>query len=97
MAYDTISRSWFCVLNNPRDHGYTGSPQEICEKLRDEWISIHADGSGAWAYCISATGVPHVHMVLEDKEAMRFSEVKKAYVTLKKDSKTIEFFDGMAQ
>jgi DNA mismatch repair protein MutL len=34
MAYDTISRSWFCVLNNPRDHGYTGSPQEICEKLR---------------------------------------------------------------
>ena len=24
-------------------------------------------------------------------------EVKKAYVTLKKDSKTIEFFDGMAQ
>ena len=79
MANDTISRSWFCVLNNPRDHGYTGSPQEICEKLRDEWISIHADGSGAWAYCISATGVPHVHMVLEDKDAMRFSEVKKAY------------------
>ena len=24
-------------------------------------------------------------------------EIKKAYVTLKKDSKTIEFFDGMAQ
>ena len=27
----------------------------------------------------------------------RTAEVKKAYVTLKKDSKTIEFFDGMAQ
>ena len=27
----------------------------------------------------------------------RTPEVKKAYVTLKKDSKTIEFFDGMAQ
>ncbi|MBQ8130037.1 MAG: 50S ribosomal protein L23 [Clostridia bacterium] len=27
----------------------------------------------------------------------RTPEIKKAYVTLKKDSKTIEFFDGMAQ
>ena len=27
----------------------------------------------------------------------RTPEVKKAYVTLKEDSKTIEFFDGMAQ
>ena len=29
--------------------------------------------------------------------AGRPPEIKKAYVTLKKDSKTIEFFDGMAQ
>ena len=27
----------------------------------------------------------------------RTPEIKKAYVTLKEDSKTIEFFDGMAQ
>ena len=27
----------------------------------------------------------------------RVPEVKKAFVTIKKDSKTIEFFDGMAQ
>ncbi|MDR0395869.1 MAG: 50S ribosomal protein L23 [Oscillospiraceae bacterium] len=27
----------------------------------------------------------------------RTPEIKKAYVTLKKDSKSIEFFDGMAQ
>ena len=27
----------------------------------------------------------------------RTPEIKKAYVTLKKDSKTIEFFEGMAQ
>ena len=27
----------------------------------------------------------------------RTPEIKKAYVTLKKDSKTIEFFDGMAE
>ena len=29
--------------------------------------------------------------------AGRTPEIKKAYVTLKEDSKTIEFFDGMAQ
>ena len=79
MANDSISKSWFAVLNNPEEHGYEGTPQEICEKLQDEWISMHKDGSGAWAYCISATGVPHVHMVLEDKDAMRFSAVKKSY------------------
>ena len=34
---------------------------------------------------------------LEGRYAGRTPEIKKAYVTLKEDSKTIEFFDGMAQ
>jgi len=33
----------------------------------------------------------------QGKTQGRTPEVKKAFVTLKKDSKTIEFFDGMAQ
>ena len=33
----------------------------------------------------------------QGRYASRTPEIKKAYVTLKKDSKTIEFFDGMAQ
>ena len=33
----------------------------------------------------------------QGRYAGRTPEIKKAYVTLKKDSKTIEFFDGMAQ
>ena len=33
----------------------------------------------------------------QGKTAGRTPEIKKAYVTLKKDSKEIEFFDGMAQ
>lgn len=33
----------------------------------------------------------------QGRYADRTPEIKKAYVTLKKDSKTIEFFDGMAQ
>ena len=33
----------------------------------------------------------------QGRYAGRPPEIKKAYVTLKKDSKTIEFFDGMAQ
>ncbi|MEG0766638.1 MAG: 50S ribosomal protein L23 [Clostridia bacterium] len=33
----------------------------------------------------------------QGRTAGRTPEIKKAYVTLKKDSKTIEFFDGMAQ
>ncbi|MDR1570433.1 MAG: 50S ribosomal protein L23 [Oscillospiraceae bacterium] len=33
----------------------------------------------------------------QNKTSGRTPEIKKAYVTLKKSSKTIEFFDGMAQ
>lgn len=33
----------------------------------------------------------------QGKYSGRTAEIKKAYVTLKKDSKEIEFFDGMAQ
>jgi len=33
----------------------------------------------------------------QGKTQGRTPEIKKAYVTLKKESKTIEFFDGMAQ
>ena len=33
----------------------------------------------------------------QGKNSGRTPEIKKAYVTLKEDSKTIEFFDGMAQ
>lgn len=76
---DGVSRSWFCVFNNPADHGYTGTPQEICEKLRDEWIKDSETRSGAWAYCISEAGLHHVHMVLEDLKPMRFSAIKKEY------------------
>ena len=71
-----VARSWFAVLNHPEEHGYNGTPQEICEKLRDEWIGDSTTRSGAWAYCTSADGLNHVPMVLEDSVAMRFSAVK---------------------
>ena len=34
---DTVSRSWFAVFPNPEQHGYDGSPEEIVEKLKNEW------------------------------------------------------------
>ncbi len=79
MANNQVSKSWFAVLANPEDHGYSGTPQEICEKMCDEWLGNSSTRTGAWTYCISAGGLPHVHMVVEDEVAMRFSAVKKAY------------------
>jgi len=78
MAQD-ISKSWFAVLNNPADHGYSGTPQEVCERLRNEWIRDSTTRSGAWAYCVSAEGLHHIHFVLEDLTAMRFTGIKKSY------------------
>ncbi len=78
---DTVSRSWFAVFPNPEQHGYTGTPEEIVEKLKNEWISDNQLRKGWWGYCISPKGLPHVHMVLEDSASCRFSKVKKAYPT----------------
>ena len=76
---ETVTKSWFAVLNNPAEHGYAGTPEEVCSRLRDEWLIGGADRTGAWAYCVSADGLPHIHMVLEDAKAMRFSTVKSSY------------------
>lgn len=76
---NSVSTSWFAVFNNPADHGYSGTPEEVCYKLRDEWVGDSSTRSGAWAYCISEAGLHHVHMVLEDLKPMRFSSVKKEY------------------
>ena len=35
---DTVSRSWFAVFPYPEQHGYTGTPEEIIEKLKNEWV-----------------------------------------------------------
>lgn len=76
---DGITKSWFCVLNNPEEHGYQGTPQEIVDRLCEDWTATSPTRTGAWIYCISADGLKHVHMVLEDVKAMRFSAIKKSY------------------
>ena len=79
---DTVSKSWFCVFNNPEEHGYSGTPDEIAEAFADEWLNHRPTGSCAVAFCISADGLPHLHAVLEDNKAMRFSVVKKIYPSM---------------
>jgi hypothetical protein len=81
MAQDTVSRSWFAVFPYPEQHGYSGTPEEICEQLKQGWIGDNHLRKGWWGYCISDKGMPHIHMVLEGSGSMRFSAVKKAYPT----------------
>ncbi|NLG04557.1 MAG: replication protein RepA [Clostridia bacterium] len=71
-------RSWFCVLNNPQET-YTGEAQNIAEQVLSEWVENQPTRTGAVAYCISADGLIHLHMVLEDSNKARFSAIKKAY------------------
>ncbi len=76
---DTVSKSWFAVFNNPQDHGYSGEPSVVVDRLIEEWISGNPTRSCAMTFCVSADGLPHVHMVLEDVKAMRFSTIKKSF------------------
>lgn len=79
---DTVSKSWFCVFNNPEEHGYDGTPEEICERFADTWMESHPAGACAVTYCISADELKHLHAVLEDSKAMRFSAVKKVFPSM---------------
>ena len=46
---DAVTKSWFAVLNNPAEHGYAGTPEEVCSRLRDEWLIGGTERTGAWA------------------------------------------------
>lgn len=82
MTNDSVSRSWFAVLNNPEEHGFTGTPQEICQQVLDIWTADKPLHTGAVVYCISAEGLHHLHCVFESSTSMRFSAVKKLYKSI---------------
>ena len=79
MKNDSVSRSWFCVFNNPEEHGFSGAPDEIVERMKDCWIDGNPQRSCAVTYCISADGLKHCHAVFEDTKAMRFTIVQKLF------------------
>lgn len=79
---DTRSRSWFCVLNNPIEHGFSGEPQKVCDDIVKLWVSNSETRSCACVYCVSADGLHHCHIVLEDNKIMRFSSVKKIFPSM---------------
>lgn len=75
---DSKFRSWFCVLNNP-EKVWEGVPKDIAQNALAAWLADKPSRTGAVAYCISAQGLHHLHMVLEDSNKARFSAIKKAF------------------
>lgn len=72
-------KSWFCVWNNPQLIYTDMEPTQMAEKALEVWVTNHPTRSGAVAYCVSAEGLIHFHMVLEDSNNARFSTLKKLY------------------
>lgn len=76
---DVVAKSFMATLIRPEEHGYTGTPDEVCDRLCSEWTKGHDSRTGVWAFCLTAEGVPHVHMVVQDKTAMRLSKLTESY------------------
>lgn len=74
-----VAKSFMATLTHPEEHGYTGTPDEVCDRLCREWTEGHDSRTGVWAYCLTAEGVPHVHMVVQDMTAMRLSKLAESY------------------
>lgn len=83
---DTMARSWFCTFNNPEEFGFDGDPQEICNRIVATWVGDSPTRTCACSYCISAGGLKHCHMILEDNKNMRFSAVKKVFPKMNFDA-----------
>lgn len=79
MSNKEKARSWFCVWNNPQNDYPDLEPIQIAESVLDTWIKEKPTRTGAVAYCISADGLIHLHMVLEDSNQARFSAIKSLY------------------
>jgi hypothetical protein len=79
---DNVSKSWFCTFANPEEHGYSGKPATIVNDVIAKWIENNPQRTCAVSYCISADGLKHLHAVLEDVRAMRFSKVKKVFPSM---------------
>lgn len=80
-AKDTTARSWFCVLNNPVEHGFSDDPKTCCEQIADIWCTEETRVC-AITFCVSAVGLRHCHAVFEDDHKMRFSAVKRCFPTM---------------
>lgn len=79
---DGNARSWFCVFNNPLDHGFQGTPQEICDSILEIWMLDNPQRCCVVLYCVSADGLEHCHAVFEDTKTMRFSLIKKLFPSM---------------
>lgn len=71
---DDVSKSWFVVFNNPKNHGYNGEPHEVCERLKSEWCCTETR-SGAWAYCIKHY-VGHYPVYDEEGDFIRYAHAE---------------------
>ena len=80
MAKKTESaRSWFCVLNNPKELFGDVTPEEMVNSAIEMWCEDKPQRSCAVNYEIGDTGNPHMHMVLEDPAKVRFSAIQKLF------------------
>lgn len=74
------ARSWFAVWNNPGDTlGVEKTEKEMVEQAVKMWVGEHEKRACAINFEIGETGTPHMHMVLEAPEPVRFSTVKNTF------------------
>lgn len=80
---DSPSKSWFCVFDNPRNHGYDiANNDELLESVAYDFIKQSITKSCALTLCVSENGMEHIHAVFEDTVPFRFSYLKKIFPTM---------------
>lgn len=79
MKIDTKARSWFCVWNNPQNHLTEKEPIDMVKKAIEMWTTDHPTRTCAINYEIGDSGTPHMHMVLEDSNQVRFTTIQNMF------------------
>ena len=82
---DERSRTWFCVFDNPRQHDdeLKGLDNDMLVKVfGDRWVHDNPTRTCAVRLCVSEKGLEHIHAVLCDSVAQRFSALKSLYPSM---------------
>ncbi|MDR1753843.1 MAG: hypothetical protein LBR74_02915 [Eubacterium sp.] len=59
------AKPYFCVIANPKKHGFEGTLEEIVNTIIERRIEGNPQRTCAVNYCISADGLRHLHAVFE--------------------------------
>lgn len=76
----TVKKSYFCTYNNPAEKlGVEDEAETVLDEIERRWMDGHPERSFAASFCVSGSGLRHIHAVFESAKNMRPTAITKVF------------------